>query len=40
MNRALSIAVASWEVIVKACKLDESLKQKISILYRTGATDF
>ena len=28
MNRALGIAVTSWEVIIKACKLDESLKIK------------
>ena len=28
MNRALGIAVTSWEVIIKACKLDESLKLK------------
>ena len=40
VNRALGIAATSWEVIIKACKLDESLKLKIWILYRTGATDF
>ena len=28
MNWALGIAVTSWEVIIKACKLDESLKLK------------
>ena len=28
MNRDLDISVTSWEVIVKACKLDESLKLK------------
>ena len=28
MNRTLGIAVTSWEVIIKACSLDESLKLK------------
>ena len=28
MNRSLGIAVTSWEVIIKDCSLDESLKLK------------
>ena len=40
MNRSLGIAVTSWEVIIKACSLDESLKLKMSIHYKTGAADF
>ena len=30
MNRSLGIPVISWEVIVKACSLDESLKLKVT----------
>ena len=28
VNRSLGIPVTSWEVIIKACSLDESLKLK------------
>ena len=40
VNCLLSIAVTSWEVIIKDCSLDESLELKISIHSKTGATDF
>ena len=40
MNRTLGIPVTSWKVIINTCSLDESIKLKISIHYKTVATDF
>ena len=40
MNLSLGIAATLWEVIIKVCSLDESLKLKISIHYKTGARNF
>ena len=40
MNQSLVTPVTSWEVIIKVCSLDESLKQKNVDIIETGATDF
>ena len=40
MNRSLGILATLWEVIIKAFSLDESLKLKMSIHYKTGVKDF
>ena len=39
-EKSLGIPATSWEMIIKACSLDENLKLKMSIYYNTGAIEF
>ena len=40
INRSLGISVSSWEIIIKACSLNNTLKSKTLKTYKNSVINF